>query len=62
MQHGQYRFQDFLTRSKDLEQQSVKSSVISFRTSAEDLFFFDTETTGLGGGVGNTIFLLGMPV
>ncbi|WP_100402491.1 ribonuclease H-like domain-containing protein [Bacillus sp. FJAT-42315] len=24
-----------------------------------DLFFFDTETTGLGGGVGNTIFLLG---
>ena len=26
---------------------------------AEDLFFFDTETTGLGGGTGNTIFLLG---
>ena len=24
-----------------------------------DLFFFDTETTGLGGGAGNTIFLLG---
>lgn len=24
-----------------------------------DLLFFDTETTGLGGGVGNTIFLLG---
>ena len=24
-----------------------------------DLFFFDTETTGLGGGTGNTIFLLG---
>ncbi|MBM6619293.1 ribonuclease H-like domain-containing protein [Bacillus suaedaesalsae] len=27
--------------------------------SASDLFFFDTETTGLGGGTGNTIFLLG---
>jgi uncharacterized protein len=27
--------------------------------SAGDLFFFDTETTGLGGGAGNTIFLLG---
>lgn len=26
---------------------------------ASDLFFFDTETTGLGGGAGNTIFLLG---
>ncbi|WP_409251136.1 ribonuclease H-like domain-containing protein [Bacillus sp. SCS-153A] len=26
---------------------------------ADDLFFFDTETTGLGGGTGNTIFLLG---
>ncbi|WP_071459927.1 ribonuclease H-like domain-containing protein [Bacillus massilinigeriensis] len=26
---------------------------------AEELFFFDTETTGLGGGAGNTIFLLG---
>ncbi|YBZ95720.1 ribonuclease H-like domain-containing protein [Bacillus sp. AK031] len=27
--------------------------------SEDDLFFFDTETTGLGGGAGNTIFLLG---
>jgi uncharacterized protein len=27
---------------------------------ATDLLFFDTETTGLSGGVGNTIFLLGM--
>jgi uncharacterized protein YprB with RNaseH-like and TPR domain len=27
---------------------------------AEDLLFFDTETTGLGTGAGNTIFLLGM--
>lgn len=26
---------------------------------SRDLFFFDTETTGLGGGAGNTIFLLG---
>jgi uncharacterized protein len=26
---------------------------------ASELFFFDTETTGLGGGAGNTIFLLG---
>ncbi|QZT34205.1 ribonuclease H-like domain-containing protein [Caldalkalibacillus thermarum TA2.A1] len=26
---------------------------------AEDLLFFDTETTGLGSGTGNTIFLLG---
>jgi uncharacterized protein YprB with RNaseH-like and TPR domain len=27
--------------------------------SSSDLFFFDTETTGLGGGTGTTIFLLG---
>lgn len=26
---------------------------------AEDLLFFDTETTGLSGGAGNTVFLLG---
>jgi uncharacterized protein YprB with RNaseH-like and TPR domain len=28
--------------------------------SASELLFFDTETTGLGGGVGTTIFLLGV--
>jgi uncharacterized protein YprB with RNaseH-like and TPR domain len=32
-------------------------SVAGFQSA--DLFFFDTETTGLGGGTGNTIFLLG---
>jgi uncharacterized protein YprB with RNaseH-like and TPR domain len=32
-------------------------SVAGFQS--EELFFFDTETTGLGGGTGNTIFLLG---
>lgn len=35
------------------------SPVNSERPSSRGFVLFDTETTGLGGGVGNTIFLLG---
>ena len=57
--HGHYRFQDFLTAVDIWNQQSVSHPLSSAGHKAEELFFFDTETTGLGGGVGNTIFLLG---
>jgi len=57
--HGRYQFQDFLTAVKLWNQQSINHPLSAVGHHAEDLFFFDTETTGLGGGVGNTIFILG---
>jgi uncharacterized protein len=58
-QHGHYRFQDFRTAIDIWNQQPINHPLSAQGHKAEDLFFFDTETTGLGGGVGNTIFLLG---
>ncbi|MED3563619.1 ribonuclease H-like domain-containing protein [Bacillus xiapuensis] len=58
-QHGHYRFHDFLTAIEIWNKQSINHPLSAAGHRAEELFFFDTETTGLGGGVGNTIFLLG---
>jgi uncharacterized protein YprB with RNaseH-like and TPR domain len=58
-QHGHYRFRDFLTAVEIWNNQPVNHPLSAEGHQAEELFFFDTETTGLGGGVGNTIFLLG---
>jgi uncharacterized protein len=58
-QHGHYRFQDFLTAVEIWNNHKVNHPLSAKGFQAEELFFFDTETTGLGGGVGNTIFLLG---
>lgn len=58
-QHGHYCFQDFLTAIDIWNKQQVDHPLSAMGHKAEELFFFDTETTGLGGGVGNTIFLLG---
>jgi uncharacterized protein YprB with RNaseH-like and TPR domain len=58
-QHGHYRFRDFLTAIDIWNNQAVNHPLSAEGHKAEELFFFDTETTGLGGGVGNTIFLLG---
>ncbi|GHH98228.1 ribonuclease H-like domain-containing protein [Neobacillus kokaensis] len=57
--HGHYRFQDFLTAVDTWNKQDVNHPLSASGFSSEELFFFDTETTGLGGGAGNTIFLLG---
>lgn len=58
-QHGKYFFSDF-KKAVDLWNSSMINHPLSANGHyAEDLFFFDTETTGLGGGTGNTIFLLG---
>lgn len=57
--HGQYRFSDFLTAVEVWNSHSIMHPLSAKGHKAEELFFFDTETTGLGGGVGNTIFLLG---
>lgn len=57
--HGHYRFEDFLTAVDIWNHTAINHPLSARGFQPEDLFFFDTETTGLGGGVGNTIFLLG---
>ncbi len=39
-----------------MNQASLEHPLSAKGVKSEDLFFFDTETTGLGGGAGNTIF------
>lgn len=58
-QHGNYRFEDFLTAVEIWNHHELSHPLSAKGFLPEELFFFDTETTGLGGGVGNTIFLLG---
>jgi uncharacterized protein len=57
--HGNYYFYDFLTAINAWNNQPISHPLSAKGHRAEELFFFDTETTGLGGGTGNTIFLLG---
>lgn len=57
--HGKYLFRDFLKAVEMWNKSSLEHPLSSYGYQSNDLFFFDTETTGLGGGVGNTIFLLG---
>ncbi|ATO28550.1 ribonuclease H-like domain-containing protein [Bacillus atrophaeus] len=57
--HGLYCFSE-LEDVMALWNQSDLSHTLSAKGyNQSQLFFFDTETTGLGGGAGNTIFLLG---
>ena len=58
-QHGKYRFQDYIKAVDMWNHNGMKHPLSAYGYQPNDLFFFDTETTGLGGGVGNTIFLLG---
>lgn len=57
--HGKYAFRDYFDAIKLWQQKPVRHPLSAKGYSPSDLFFFDTETTGLGGGAGNTIFLLG---
>ncbi len=58
-QHGKYAFSKFLEVIDAWNSTSVTHPLSAKGNKAEELFFFDTETTGLGGGVGNSIFILG---
>jgi uncharacterized protein YprB with RNaseH-like and TPR domain len=58
-QHGHYRFADFIEAINIWNHDRINHPLSAAGFKPEELFFFDTETTGLGGGVGNTIFLLG---
>ncbi|WP_394232741.1 ribonuclease H-like domain-containing protein [Niallia oryzisoli] len=57
--HGKYRFADYLLAIDAWNNSSLKHPLSAKGHQPDELFFFDTETTGLGGGTGNTIFLLG---
>lgn len=58
-QHGKYRFDELNEVVRAWNQKNIAHPLSAAGHKPEDLFFFDTETTGLGGGAGNTIFLLG---
>ncbi|KAA9026085.1 ribonuclease H-like domain-containing protein [Niallia endozanthoxylica] len=58
-QHGKYRFADYLLAVDAWNDRSLTHPLSAKGHQPDELFFFDTETTGLGGGAGNTIFLLG---
>ncbi|MFD2681139.1 ribonuclease H-like domain-containing protein [Bacillus seohaeanensis] len=57
--HGNYKFKDLIDAVVGWQTFCGEHPLSSKGLGHEDLFFFDTETTGLGGGAGNTIFLLG---
>ena len=57
--HGKYRLGQVQEAVEAWNQFDGIHPLSANGLSSEDLFFFDTETTGLGGGTGNTIFLLG---
>ncbi|WP_235420952.1 ribonuclease H-like domain-containing protein [Jeotgalibacillus soli] len=56
--HGKYALEDCKKVIEAWQYSAVAHPLSTKRHKAEDLFFFDTETTGLR-GVGSTIFLLG---
>lgn len=58
-QHGKYSFSQLHTIIEHWNKSSLHHPLSANGLNSSDLFFFDTETTGLGGGAGNTIFLLG---
>ncbi len=58
-QHGAYSFAQLHDTIAAWEASGRQHPLSSAGRRAEDLLFFDTETTGLSGGAGNTVFLLG---
>lgn len=57
--HGNYTFREFSHIVDEWNIVNYNHTLSAKGHKAKDLFFFDTETTGLGGGAGNTIFILG---
>lgn len=57
--HGNYRLGDLHDVHRLWQTTPLSHPLSSKGHEMSDLFFFDTETTGLGSGTGNTIFLLG---
>lgn len=58
-QHGIYSFSQFSTAVNAWNESGMKHPLSAAGIDPESFVFFDTETTGLGGGAGNSIFILG---
>ncbi|MFC0559994.1 ribonuclease H-like domain-containing protein [Halalkalibacter alkalisediminis] len=58
-QHGRYLFSDINNMIHRWQDHQLNHPLSAKGRSVSDLIFFDTETTGLSSGVGNTIFMLG---
>ncbi|MGA4719933.1 ribonuclease H-like domain-containing protein [Fictibacillus nanhaiensis] len=59
-QWGRYQFSDVINAVSNWQDIDADHPLHAKDLDASDLLFFDTETTGLSGGAGNTIFMLGM--
>ncbi|WP_264802991.1 ribonuclease H-like domain-containing protein [Cytobacillus sp. NCCP-133] len=57
--HGIYSFGQFKSAVEAWNSTRLRHPLSAAGRDPENIFFFDTETTGLGGGTGNSIFLLG---
>lgn len=57
--HGHYSFAQFFQAVEEWNLSTIQHPLSAAGHEPEHFFFFDTETTGLGGGTGNTIFILG---
>lgn len=57
--HGSHRFNELFEVVNLWEEKDVEHPLSFSKEEPSKMVFFDTETTGLGGGVGNTIFLIG---
>lgn len=57
--HGLYKLGELKEVVKKWNEQIIDHPLSAYGHDAVNLFFFDTETTGLKGGAGNMIFLLG---
>jgi uncharacterized protein YprB with RNaseH-like and TPR domain len=57
---GRYRLEEIHDAVDEWKNVNENHPLHSHELKAKDLLFFDTETTGLSGGAGNTIFMLGM--
>ncbi|USG64965.1 ribonuclease H-like domain-containing protein [Brevibacillus ruminantium] len=57
--HGRYPFSGLHEAIEAWERAGLEHPLSTSGRTVEDLLFFDTETTGLHGGAGNTVFLLG---
>ncbi|MGM0834992.1 MAG: ribonuclease H-like domain-containing protein [Bacillota bacterium] len=57
--HGRYILGEILPVMENWQKETAAHPLSAKGHHCKDLFFFDTETTGLSGGAGTTIFLLG---
>lgn len=57
--HGHYTLGEILPVMDQWQKDNIEHPLSAKGHQCKDLFFFDTETTGLSGGAGTTIFLLG---